>query len=154
MRGDVSPVRGGRGGSEANAVAAGKRPLSSMTPTILYGPDGKVVMVVGGSGGSQIISAVLQVVSNVVNFGMDANEAVSAPRLHAQWQPDGVILDAGFPKEVIAGLQARGHVVTERENSSCVQVIVDAKGLREGASDPRKGGVPAGVTEPKTRLRR
>lgn len=132
-------------GSEANAVAPGKRPLSSMTPAIVYGPDGKVVMVVGASGGSQIISAVLQVVSNVVDFGMDASEAVSAPRLHAQWQPDGVVLDPGFPKEVVAGLEARGHVVTVRENASCSQVIVDVGGFREGASDPRKGGAPAGV---------
>ncbi len=132
-------------GSEANAVAAGKRPLSSMTPTILYGPDGKVVMVVGASGGSQIISAVLQVVSNVVDFGMDASEAVSAPRLHAQWQPDGVLLDPGIPKEVIAGLEARGHKVTVQENASCSQVIVDVGGVRQGASDPRKGGAPVGV---------
>lgn len=132
-------------GGEANAIAPGKRPLSSMSPTVLLDPKGHVVMVVGGSGGAQIISSVLQAISNVVDFGMNASEAVAAPRIHDQWQPDELVVEPGIPKDVIAALEARGHHVRVAEMYSAVQLITDLTGLPEGASDPRKDGWPAGA---------
>jgi gamma-glutamyltranspeptidase/glutathione hydrolase len=131
---------------EANAIAPGKRPLSSMSPTVLLDPDGRVVMVVGASGGSQIISGVLQVVSNVVDFGMDPQEAVAAPRVHHQWLPDELVVEPGTPREVVAGLEGRGHVVVVKDHFSSVQVVVRGPdGVLSGGADPRNGGWPAGV---------
>lgn len=132
-------------GSEANAVAPGKRPLSSMTPTVLLDRQGVPVLVVGGSGGAQIISSVLQVVSNVVDFGMDPQDAVAAPRIHHQWQPDTLVVEPETPRDVVLALQARGHTVKVDDLYSAVQALSVKDGVREGASDPRKGGVPAGT---------
>ncbi len=130
-------------GSEANAVHPGSRPLSSMTPTVLVSPEGQRI-VVGASGGPFIISSTLQVISNIVDFGMDPSEAVAAPRAHHQWQPRVLMLDAGFPRDVVQGLEARGHETKQFDFFSSVQVVVqDADGVT-GASDPRKGGWPAG----------
>jgi gamma-glutamyltranspeptidase/glutathione hydrolase len=130
-------------GKESNAVAPGKRPLSSMTPTILLDPEGRVVMAVGGSGGPFIISSTLQVLSNVVDFGMDPEEAVSAPRMHHQWVPELLFLDEGVPLDVQRALQARGHELKQMPFFSAVQLVAaDEHGL-SAASDPRKGGSPA-----------
>lgn len=131
-------------GGEANAIAPGKRPLSSMTPTLVLGPDGEVVMSVGASGGSTIISAVLQAFLNVAVFEMDPQEAVAAPRFHHQWQPDVLFLEPGFPLDVHRALQARGHTLEERPGFSSVQMVVKTAAERmEGGADPRKGGWPA-----------
>lgn len=130
-------------GSEANAVHPGSRPLSSMTPTVLVSPEGERI-VVGASGGPFIISSTLQVVSNIIDFGMDPSEAVAAPRMHHQWQPQVLMLDQGIPQDVVRGLEARGHATKQFDFFSSVQVVVqDGDGV-EGASDPRKGGWPAG----------
>ncbi len=130
-------------GKESNAVAPGKRPLSSMTPTILLDPEGRVVMAVGASGGPFIISSTLQVLSNVVDFGMDPEEAVSAPRMHHQWVPELLFLDEGVPLDVQRALQSRGHELKQMPFFSSVQVVAaDEHGL-SAASDPRKGGYPA-----------
>jgi gamma-glutamyltranspeptidase/glutathione hydrolase len=75
-----------------NAIAPGKRPLSSMSPTIVL-KDGRVFMVLGSPGGSRIISTIVQVVSNVLDFGMDVQEAVDAPRVHHQWLPDELFVE-------------------------------------------------------------
>ena len=80
---------------EANAIKPGKRPLSSMTPTILV-RDGKLFMVVGGPGGGRIITSVLQTILNVVDFGMNVQDAVDAPRFHHQWMPDKITMERGF----------------------------------------------------------
>ncbi|MCB9758785.1 MAG: gamma-glutamyltransferase [Alphaproteobacteria bacterium] len=134
-------------GREANAVEPGKRPLSSMTPTVVLDPEGRVVMAIGASGGPTIISSTLQVLSNVIDFGMDPQEAVSAPRMHHQWVPEKLFLDDGFPRDVQDNLRARGHEVAEWSRFSSVQlVVVTEEGLFEGASDPSKGGGPAAAT--------
>jgi len=130
-------------GREANAVEAGKKPLSSMTPTLLIDERGQVVMAVGGSGGSFIISSTLQVLSNIVDFGMDPEEAVSAPRMHHQWVPEKLFVDEGVPKDVVQALEGRGHTVQPFGFYSAVQVVHHDEGAWEGASDPRKGGRPA-----------
>ena len=130
-------------GKESNAVAPGKRPLSSMTPTLLLDEEGQIVMAVGASGGPFIISSTLQVLSNVVDFGMDPEEAVSAPRMHHQWVPELLFLDEGVPMDVQRGLQARGHELKVMPFFSSVQLVsAEASGL-SAASDPRKGGYPA-----------
>ncbi len=136
-------------GAEANAIAPGKRPLSSMTPTVVLDRDGRVVMVIGASGGSTIISATLQVYLNVVVFGMDPQEAVSAPRIHHQWMPDTLFVEPDVPADVVRNLEARGHTVDLRRAFSSVQVVVvGPDGVASAASDPRKGGLPAAAREP------
>ena len=95
-------------GFNANLPGPGKRPLSSMTPTIVL-KDGKPFLVTGSPGGSRIISAVLQVIVNVIDFHMPIDKAVTAPRLHHQWQPDEVFVEPGFSPDVLDALRARGH---------------------------------------------
>ena len=129
-------------GFEANLPAPGKRPLSSMTPTIVL-KDGKVVLVTGSPGGSRIISTVLQVVVNVLDYHMDVEAAVAAPRLHHQWLPDEVRIEHGFPDDVIAALRAKGHIMVEpMGQTSANSIAVTANGL-EGAPDPRSRGAEA-----------
>jgi gamma-glutamyltranspeptidase/glutathione hydrolase len=129
-------------GYEANLPGPGKRPLSSMAPSIVL-KDGKVVLVTGSPGGSRIISTVLQVIVNVLDYRMDVAAAVAAPRLHHQWMPDEVKVEPGFPDEVLAGLRARGHDVAESMGySSANSILVTANGLL-GAPDPRTRGAEA-----------
>jgi gamma-glutamyltranspeptidase / glutathione hydrolase len=129
-------------GFEANLPAPGKRPLSSMTPTIVL-KDGKVVLVTGSPGGSRIISAVLQVIVDVLDYHMDVASAVAAPRLHHQWMPDRVRVEHGFPADVIAGLRAKGHtVVAPLGQTSANSIAITADGLL-GAPDPRTRGADA-----------
>ena len=129
-------------GYEANLPGPGKRPLSSMSPTIVL-KDNKPVLVTGSPGGSRIISTVLQVVVNVLDYHMDVAAAVAAPRLHHQWMPDDVKIEPGFPEEVLAELRAKGHSVTESMGySSANSILVTANGLL-GAPDPRTRGAEA-----------
>jgi len=132
-------------GSEANAVAPGARPLSSMSPTILVSPDGDEHIVIGASGGPFIISSTLQAIVNVVDFGMDPAEAVSVPRMHHQWAPNVLFVDTHTSPDTIAGLEALGHTVKTMDFFSSVQMIHGTTEGMRGASDPRKGGWPAGV---------
>jgi len=132
-------------GSEANAVSPGARPLSSMSPTILISPDGKERIVIGASGGPFIISSTLQVIINIIDFGMDPSEAVSAPRMHHQWAPNVLFVDVGTSPDSVEKLQQLGHTVTLKGFYSSVQVIRGTSEHFEGASDPRKGGWPEGV---------
>jgi gamma-glutamyltranspeptidase/glutathione hydrolase len=129
-------------GFEANLPGPGKRPLSSMTPTIVL-KDGKPVLVTGSPGGSRIISTVLQVIVDVLDYNMDVEAAVSAPRLHHQWLPDEVRVEHGFSDEVIAGLRARGHtVVTPMGQTSANSIAVTPNGFL-GGPDPRTRGSEA-----------
>jgi gamma-glutamyltranspeptidase/glutathione hydrolase len=129
--------------SDANLVGPGKRPLSSMTPTLVF-EDDRVVACLGGSGGPRIISNVVQVLLNVYIHGMDAREAVEAPRIHHQWRPDKLLVEAGISRDVVTLLRARGQTVADFTTTSSVQtVIVRDDGTREAASDPRKMGAPA-----------
>lgn len=126
-------------GGEANAIEPYKRPLSSMSPTIIL-KDGKLFMVVGSPGGSRIITTVLQVISNVIDHGMNIREAVDAPRIHMQWLPDELRIEKyGLAPDVIQQLTAMGYNVVVRGNMGDVNAImVDQKtGLIYGAGDPR-----------------
>ncbi len=141
-----SPNMFGLLGGEANAIAPRKRMLSSMTPTIIT-KDGRLVLVVGSPGGGRIITTVLQVVLNVLEFGMDVQEAVDAPRFHHQWYPDTVMLEKqGFPADIVNALAALGHrteAVSDMGDVHAIQ-IDQPTGLRLGASDPRADGVTLG----------
>jgi gamma-glutamyltranspeptidase / glutathione hydrolase len=141
-----SPNMFGLLGGEANAIAPGKRMLSSMTPTIVT-RDGRTVLVLGSPGGGRIITTVLQVLLNVVEFGMDVQEAVDAPRFHHQWYPDTVMIEKqGFPADVVTALTALGHrldTVSDMGDVHAIQ-IDPASGLRLGASDPRADGITLG----------
>jgi gamma-glutamyltranspeptidase/glutathione hydrolase len=129
-------------GFEANLPGPGKRPLSSMTPIIVL-KDGKVVLVAGSPGGSRIISTVLQVVVNVLDYGMNVAAAVDAPRLHHQWLPDEVRVEQGFPQDVLDELKAKGHrIVTPMGQTSANSIAITANGI-EGGPDPRTRGAEA-----------
>jgi gamma-glutamyltranspeptidase/glutathione hydrolase len=129
-------------GFEANLPGPGKRPLSSMSPTIVL-KDGKPVLVTGSPGGSRIISTVLQVIVNVLDYRMDVAAAVAAPRLHHQWLPDEVRIERGFADETVAALKAKGHRVVEPlGQTSANSIAVTANGLL-GAPDPRTRGAEA-----------
>ena len=129
-------------GFEANLPAPGARPLSSMSPTIVL-KDGKPVLVTGSPGGSRIISAVLQVVVDVLDYRMDVAAAVAAPRLHHQWMPDVVRVERGFPPETLDALRAKGHQVIEAlGQTSANSIAVTPNGLL-GAPDPRTRGATA-----------
>jgi len=129
-------------GFEANLPAPGARPLSSMSPTIVL-KDGKPVLVTGSPGGSRIISAVLQVVIDVLDYKMDVAAAVAAPRLHHQWMPDVVRVERGFPPETLDALRAKGHQVIEPlGQTSANSIAVTPNGLL-GAPDPRTRGAAA-----------
>jgi len=125
---------------EANAIAPRKRPLSSMTPTLVL-KDGKLRFVVGSPGGPTIINTVLQITVNVIDHGMNLQQAVDAPRIHHQWLPDQVRHEPfGLPRDVLDALKARGHRLAERPGNigDAQAVMVDPEtGDRLGASDPR-----------------
>jgi gamma-glutamyltranspeptidase / glutathione hydrolase len=135
---------------EQNAVAPGKRPLSSMTPTIVLRRDGSFWFAVGGRGGPRIINAVLQVVINVVDFDMNIQQAIDAPRVHHQWLPDVLVHEPfSLSPDTVRVLAARGHRVEQAAspgNIAAVEgvMIEEGTGMRLGASDPRNPGEPAG----------
>jgi gamma-glutamyltranspeptidase/glutathione hydrolase len=133
-------------GGEANAIAPLKTPLSSMSPTIVT-KDGKLVMAGGSPGGSTIITTSLQLVLNVVEFDMNAGEAVSEPRIHHQWLPDQLMVEKGrMNPETLDELRRRGHNIIEREgwgNSNLIRVT--RNGMLEGAADPRREGAAIGL---------
>ncbi len=129
-------------GFDANAPGPGKRPLSSMTPTIVL-KDGKPFLITGSPGGSRIITAVLQVIVNVIDRGMTVADAVSAPRVHDQWVPDQVFVEPGLPDNVLAALQARGDkIVPQRPFTSANSIMITPDAFI-GAADPREGGALA-----------
>jgi gamma-glutamyltranspeptidase/glutathione hydrolase len=131
--------------SDANAIAPGHRPLSSMTPTILL-RDGQLSFVTGSPGGPTIISATLLSVINWMRLGMDAQAAINAPRFHHQWLPDQILMEQNFSDEMEKALQARGFAVKRRGHIGLVNAIgIDAKtGERLGAADPRDKGAAVG----------
>jgi len=129
-------------GFEANLPGPGKRPLSSMSPTIVL-KDGKPVLVTGTPGGSRIISAVVQIVVDVLDYKMDIAAAVAAPRVHHQWMPDEVLVEPKLPAETIAALKALGHNVRVGPISgSAHSIAVTADGM-VGAADARSRGAAA-----------
>lgn len=124
-------------GAEANQIEAKKRPLSSMTPTIVF-KDGKPVLVTGSPGGSRIITTVLQVLVNVIDHKMNVADAVSAPRFHHQWQPDILFLEPGFSPDTIELLKQKQHMVKVVSTMGSAQSIAIHDGVSYGAADPRK----------------
>lgn len=126
-------------GGDANAVQPGKRPLSSMTPTIVL-KDGKVWLVTGSPGGARIITTVLQVIVNMVDHGMNVAEASLAPRVHHQWLPDELRVEEGISLDTIRILQSKGHAIALKEVMGSTQSIMrdPESGTFYGASDPRR----------------
>jgi gamma-glutamyltranspeptidase / glutathione hydrolase len=132
--------------SEANAIAPGKRPLSSMMPTIVL-RDGQLSFVTGARGGPRIISGALLTILNWMRLGEDAQAAINAPRFHQQWLPDTVLLEPNFPPDVAKDLEARGYKFAEKTGwIGLVEAIgIDPKtGERLGAPEPRRPGAASG----------
>jgi gamma-glutamyltranspeptidase / glutathione hydrolase len=132
-------------GSQANAIAPGKIPLSSMTPTLVT-ENGKLKLVVGSPGGSTIITTVFQILLNSLVYKMDARQAVSAPRIHHQWLPDRLrVQKGGLNAVTLEALKARGQVVEERSPwGNANLIVVKPDNTLEGAADPRGEGSAAG----------
>ena len=130
--------------SDKNLPEPGKRPLSSMSPTIVA-HDGVPVLVLGASGGPRIISSVVQVLLRVLWAGDEPIEALKRPRLHHQWMPDRVYFEADINIRTQESLQSNGHEINERGHIGVVQVIHIDDGMVKPACDPRKGGRPAGI---------
>lgn len=129
--------------SEASAVGPRRKPLSSMSPTILV-KDGKAVFVAGASGGPRIISSTLQVLLNMTRFKMSPTEALSKPRIHHQWLPETLLLESPLDTKVAKQLQSLGHKTAKRDKQAVSQAArLTSKGL-EAASDTRKHGLAAG----------
>ena len=132
-------------GGEANAIAPGKRMLSSMTPTIVL-KDGKLRLVLGSPGGGRIINTVLQVIMNVVDHELPIDVAVRAPRVHHQWKPAHLFFErTALSADVRKALRARGHRLAVRASGigRCQAIEVKASGTRIAAADPRSGGSAA-----------
>ncbi|WP_269901430.1 gamma-glutamyltransferase [Paenalcaligenes faecalis] len=129
-------------GGEANSVQAGKRPLSSMTPTLVL-KDGKPVLVTGSPGGARIITTVLQTVMNMIDYGMNPAESAAALRVHHQWTPDELRVEQGFNVDTKRLLEARGHAVNTKASMGRTQTIQRNAHALWGYSDPRN---PDGLT--------
>ncbi len=139
---------------DANAIAPRKKPLSSMTPTIVL-RDGKVWFATGSPGGSTIMNTVLQVVVNVIDYDMNLQQAIDAPRFHHQWLADKIAYENfEFSRDTQDALEKMGHIFAERAGAPPTYgggglgdahgIMIDADGTRLGASDPRRGGVAVG----------
>ena len=134
---------------EANAIRAGKRPNSSMTPTIVLS-QGQLFLVLGAPGGTRIPTGVLQVVLNVLNFKLNIQDAIDQPRFHHQWQPDRLYLERGFSPDTIDLLRVRGHTVeantfsVARVEAIQVETTSDGKRWLAGGQDGRGDGKATG----------
>ena len=124
-------------GGEANAVEAGKRPLSSMTPTMVF-KDGIPFLVTGSPGGSRIITTVLQIIMNVIDHEMNIAEATHAPRIHHQWYPDVLYYESTLNQDTRSLLVCKGHKIKQRNAMGSTQSIMFIDGLLYGSSDPRR----------------
>lgn len=132
---------------EKNAVQPGKRPLSSMTPTIVLKKDGSLWFALGARGGPRIISAVIQTIINVVDHDMDIQEAIDAPRIHHQWFPDEILYEPyGMSPDTMNILRDYGHKFSSRPGyvAQATGIMINDKGVRLGAVDSRGDGWPAG----------
>ncbi|XP_053479913.1 glutathione hydrolase 1 proenzyme-like, partial [Ictalurus furcatus] len=131
--------------SRSNFIQPGKRPLSSMSPTIICDKHNKVKMVVGAAGGTKITTATALVILNTLFFNYDLKRAVKEPRFHNQLNPNDTVLEQDFEKSVIDGLEQKNHVIKWLEGTpSVVQAVVRQDDQICAESDPRKGGYPAG----------
>jgi gamma-glutamyltranspeptidase/glutathione hydrolase len=130
-------------GGDANAIEPGKRPLSSMTPTIIT-KDNKFFMAVGAPGGSRITTGVLQVIVDVLDFHLNPQDAVDLPRFHHQWKPDTLYLQNGFPADAEAALARMGYPIKPISGVARVEAIVMNDGVLEGGTESRQDGKVAG----------
>jgi gamma-glutamyltranspeptidase/glutathione hydrolase len=132
-------------GNAANEIEPGKRPLSSMSPAILT-RDGKPYLVIGSMGGPRIITSVVLTLLNVLDFGMNLQEAVDAPRIHQQWVPDVLYLEPEHPSDVLTALRQKGHTVQSQPRWAAVTAIIadTTYGGWWGASDSRVSGLAKG----------
>lgn len=130
-------------GGEANAIEPGKRPLSSMSPTVIL-KDDELFMVTGTPGGSRIITTTLQVISNVIDFDMNVAEATAAPRIHHQWLPDYIRIESGLSLDTIKLLEAKGHQLKVESAMGSTQSIIKSDTGLYGASDTRR---PSSLSE-------
>ncbi|NKF51630.1 gamma-glutamyltransferase [Shewanella sp. WXL01] len=126
-------------GGEANSVAGNKRPLSSMSPTIVM-KDGKPYIITGSPGGSRIINITLQIIMNVIDHGLNIAEATAAPRVHHQWLPDYLRVERSLNQDTIKLLESKGHKVKVGNSIGSTQSIVVTEDGKFGASDPRRAG--------------
>ncbi|MES0883703.1 gamma-glutamyltransferase [Roseibium sp. SCP14] len=126
-------------GGTANAVEGGKRPLSSMSPTLVF-KDGDLYLATGSPGGSRIITTTLQIILNVIDHQMNIAEATAVPRIHNQWLPDEIRIEEGLSPDTIRLLEARGHEVNLKNAMGSTQSIMIVDGILAGASDPRRAG--------------
>ena len=124
-------------GADANAIEAGKRPLSSMTPTIVF-KDGKPWLATGSPGGSRIITTVLQVIMNMIDHDMNVAAASNAPRIHHQWLPDQLRVEVGLSPDTVSLLSAKGHTVVVMDAMGSTQSVMRTDAGFFGASDPRR----------------
>jgi gamma-glutamyltranspeptidase / glutathione hydrolase len=133
---------------ERNAVAPRKRPLSAMTPTFVLRKDGSLWFAVGSPGGPTIINTVLQIITNVIDFDMNLQQAIDAPRIHHQWLPDELVYEPyGMSADTFRALEERGHKLNAKPRymGDAQGVMIEEKtGIRLGASDPRGSGEPVG----------
>lgn len=137
-------------GGQANSIRAGKRPLSSMTPTIVFA-NGEPWFATGSPGGSRIITTVLQTIVNVIDHQMNLAEAAAAPRMHHQWYPDILQLESGFSPDTIRILEERGHQVSaSRSSMGSTQSVGFKDNVFRGASDPRRPNAGAVAAEAET----
>jgi gamma-glutamyltranspeptidase/glutathione hydrolase len=124
-------------GNEANSIASGKRPLSSMSPTIVV-KDGKPIMSIGAAGGPTIITQVVQGIVNQIDLGLSAEQALALPRVHHQWRPEVTFIEGSLAESVKLGLQQRGHKFYERKHMGSSQLVTwGPDGQFHTAAEPR-----------------
>jgi gamma-glutamyltranspeptidase/glutathione hydrolase len=138
-----SPNMFGMVGGEANSIVPGKRPVSSMTPTIIT-RDGKVFMIVGAPGGSRITTGVMQVILDVIDFHMNPQDAVELPRFHEQWRPGFLYLQRGFNQTAAKELAEMGYQIRPIDGVARVVALVNDNGTLEGGVEPHYHGKVAG----------
>ena len=129
-------------GAQANAIEPGKRPLSSMAPTIVF-RKGKPLLATGSPGGSRIITTTAQIIMNVVDHKMNIAEAVAAPRIHHQWLPDELRVESGLSADTVSALRERGHEVIEKNAMGSANSVMRSSAGFVGTADPRRRGALA-----------
>jgi gamma-glutamyltranspeptidase / glutathione hydrolase len=132
-------------GSAANQLAPGKRPLSSMSPTIVVNEDGRPAFTCGAAGGPRIITAVLQTLVGWLDLNLPVSQAISAPRVHHQWSPDRAVLERSFEESLFESLKKMGHDASRADSLAVAQAIAFHSGQLTAASDPRVGSAAGAV---------
>jgi gamma-glutamyltranspeptidase/glutathione hydrolase len=132
-------------GSAANSIQPGKRPLSSMSPTIVLDADANPIFSCGAAGGPKILTTVLQLIVGRLDLNMSLDECVRAPRVHHQWQPDRAVVESSLSDEVIDKLAAKGHTIEKTPRASVAQAIAIDNQLLSAMADPRVPSSAMGV---------